>query len=180
VRVGGELQRGGYYVDNSGHAQAFVVSEAGGKWGNAIEVPGTAALDTAGGAGTSSVSCASAGNCSAGGWYNTIQQGETSEEAFVVSEAGGKWGNAIEVPGTAPLDLNYSPATESVSCASAGNCSAAGSSFVVDEAGGTWSTAIASVWMGSVSCGSVGNCSAGGYYYAASSNVSEAFIISES
>ncbi|HEY2080324.1 MAG TPA: hypothetical protein VGH53_28690, partial [Streptosporangiaceae bacterium] len=41
----------------------------GNPWGKAQEVPGTAALNTGHRAGISSVSCASAGNCSAGGVY---------------------------------------------------------------------------------------------------------------
>ena len=47
-------------------------------WGTAVEVPGTAALNT-GDAKVTTVSCASAGNCAAGGYYN-------SSRAFVVSE----------------------------------------------------------------------------------------------
>jgi hypothetical protein len=63
--------------------QAFVVSETGGKWGKAIEVPGTAALNQGGLAAVNSVSCATAGNCSAGGQYTTASG---AEEVFVVSE----------------------------------------------------------------------------------------------
>src|SRR5437764_2983549 len=35
---------GGKYRDGSGHDQTFVVRETKGSWGNAVEVPGTAAL----------------------------------------------------------------------------------------------------------------------------------------
>lgn len=35
---------GGYYTDNSGNLQAFVVSQTSGAWGKAAEIPGTAAL----------------------------------------------------------------------------------------------------------------------------------------
>jgi hypothetical protein len=38
-------------------------------WGAAEEVPGTAALNRGGSAAIASVSCAAAGNCSAGGFY---------------------------------------------------------------------------------------------------------------
>jgi hypothetical protein len=54
----------------------------GGTWGTAREVPGTAALNH-GDAQVNSVSCASAGNCAAGGWY-TDSSGHT--QAFVVNE----------------------------------------------------------------------------------------------
>jgi hypothetical protein len=55
------------YRDSSGHWQAFVVEETGGSWGTAQEVPGSAALNAGGYANVNSVSCASAGNCAAGG-----------------------------------------------------------------------------------------------------------------
>src|SRR5580693_3294794 len=42
---------------------------AGGTWGKAEEIPGIAALNKGGEAALTSVSCASAGNCSAGGYY---------------------------------------------------------------------------------------------------------------
>jgi hypothetical protein len=40
-----------------------------GAWGRAAEVPGIAALNTGADSWVTSVSCASAGNCSAGGVY---------------------------------------------------------------------------------------------------------------
>ena len=52
-------------------------------WGTAIEVPGTAALNQGRHAAINSVSCASAGNCSAGGPYKD-SSGHT--QVFVVSE----------------------------------------------------------------------------------------------
>ena len=56
---------------------------SGGTWGTAKEVPGTATLNAGGSAAVWSVSCASAGNCSAGGGY-TDSSGHG--QAFVVSE----------------------------------------------------------------------------------------------
>ena len=47
---------------------------AGRAWGTAEEVPGTAALNAGGNAGVNSVSCPSAGNCSAGGLYDDSTQ----------------------------------------------------------------------------------------------------------
>jgi hypothetical protein len=79
----GNCGLGGYYTDASGRKQAFVTSEAGGTWSAAQEVPGTAALNAGGAAGTESVSCASAGNCSAGGHYTTSP---SSQQAFVANE----------------------------------------------------------------------------------------------
>jgi hypothetical protein len=62
----------------------FVVNEVSGVWRTAREVPGTAALNTGGSAQLVSVSCASAGNCSAGGSY-TDSSGHT--QAFVVNKS---------------------------------------------------------------------------------------------
>ena len=57
----GNCAAGGLYTDASGQKQAFVVDETGGVWGNAIEVPGTAALNTGRVAQVVSVSCSSPG-----------------------------------------------------------------------------------------------------------------------
>ena len=78
-----------------------MVSEVNGTWRTAQEVPGTAALNAGGDAEITSVSCASAGNCSAGGSY-TDSSGHL--QAFVVSEVNGTWRTAKEVPGTAALN----------------------------------------------------------------------------
>jgi hypothetical protein len=118
----GNCAAGGSYMDGLGGQQAFVVSEKNGVWGKAIEVPGS--LNAGGGAVTFTVSCASAGNCAAGGTYaDHIGNGQ----AFVVSETNGTWGKAIEVPGSAALNVGGDAFVESVSCASAGECSAGGS-----------------------------------------------------
>jgi hypothetical protein len=63
----------GIYSDSFGGGQAFVISEVNGTWGTAEEVPGTAALNQGGFAYVGSVSCASPGNCAAGG---TVTYGE--------------------------------------------------------------------------------------------------------
>jgi hypothetical protein len=99
------------------------LAASGGTWGKAKEVPGTAALNAGGSAKIKSVSCGSAGNCGAGGYY-TDSSGH--QQAFVVSQVSGKWGQAKEVPGTALLNAGGQAAINSVSCASAGNCSAGG------------------------------------------------------
>jgi hypothetical protein len=191
----GNCGAGGRYLDSSRGHQAFVVSQAHGTWHAAIEVPGTAALDQGGNAETSSVSCASAGNCSAGGYYS---DSSGSQQAFVVSQASGTWGTAIEVPGTAALNQGRFADISSVSCASAGSCGAGGiymdasdhfQAFVVSQAHGTWHTAIevpgtAALNQGgnaetsSVSCASAGNCSAGGHYND-SSGRQQAFVVSQ-
>jgi hypothetical protein len=192
----GNCSAGGPYEDGSPRAQAFVVSQVHGTWGKAIEVPGTAALNKGNSTGTEHVSCASAGNCSAGGDYLESSSGPT--QMFVVSEVHGRWGKAIEVPGTAVLNRGGNADISSVSCASAGNCTAGGAyadrsgnfqAFVVSEVHGRWGKAIevpgtAALNRGedagifSVSCASAGNCTAGGAY-ADSSGKQEGLVVSE-
>jgi hypothetical protein len=85
----GNCAVGGDYTDGSGHLQGFVVSEKNGTWGKAIEVPGLGTLNKGGPASVTSVSCASAGNCAAGGNY-TDRPGIPPRphfQAFVVSHA---------------------------------------------------------------------------------------------
>ena len=96
----------------------------GGGWGKAIEVPGAAALNTGGDAVILSVSCAGVGSCSAGGYYT---DGSGHRQAFVAAQRNGRWGKAIEVPGTAALNKSGIAQVFSVSCAAAGDCSAGGS-----------------------------------------------------
>jgi hypothetical protein len=197
----GNCSAGGHYMDGSGNWQAFVVNEVNGTWHTAIKVPGTATLNTSGYAGVNSVSCRSAGNCSAGGYYRdgTFQNGALHVQAFVVNEVNGTWHTAIEVPGTATLNKGWDTRVLSLSCASAGNCSAGGfyrdssgreQGFVVSEVSGTWGTAIevpgtatlnkgGYAQVNSVSCGAAGNCSTGGVYTDSSYHW-HAFIVSES
>ena len=178
----GHCSAGGYYTDGSAHQQAFVVVEKHGTWGAAEEVPGTAALNTGGGAAILSVSCASAGNCAAGGRYESGYH----VQGFVAGERHGVWGKAAGVPGLAALHKRGGDATViSVSCASAGNCAAGGfyadghgedlQGFVAVERDGRWGRAIEVPGLGAlntvgqaivnaVSCGSAGNCAAGGDY----------------
>jgi hypothetical protein len=185
---------GSYQVAGVGIAQAFVVTEANGIWGNALEVPGTAALNL-GGATIESVSCASAGNCSAGGLYT---DGLSHGQAFVVSQVNGVWGTAEQVPGTAALNAGGQASVPSVSCASPGDCTAGGwytdssgsqQAFAVNQVNGVWDTAeqvpgTAALDGGqgeirSVSCASAGNCSAAGEYQEEGSEIPQAFVVSQ-
>jgi hypothetical protein len=175
----GGCSAGGYYQDGSGRTQAFVVTRKNGRWGRAIEVPGLAALNKGRDAWVRSVSCA-AGGCLAGGFYENVSGWS---QAFVVTQRNGRWGRAIEVPGLAALNTGNAEVT-SVSCASAGNCTAAGSyadrrghgqGFVAVERNGRWGKAIEVPGLGalnkgggaevsSLSCSAARSCSAGGFY----------------
>jgi len=175
-------------------AAPVAVARAG-TWGTAIEVPGLGSLDRGGQAEVASVSCPSAGNCTAGGFYTDSSR---HGHAFVVRETNGTWKKAIEVPGSGALDAGGSAEVESVSCATAGNCTAIGvysdgsghyQVFVVSETHGTWGTAIEVPGFGAlnkqlapaddaVSCASAGNCTATGGYQDGSNHY-QVFVVSE-
>jgi hypothetical protein len=202
----GSCAVGGDYQDGRRHLQGFVASERNGHWGRAIEVPGLAALNKGRSAGVLSVSCASPGNCAAGGDYqqnSSHPYAVTSGDGFVVSERNGRWGRAIEVPGLAALNKRRYAEVSSVSCASAGNCAAGGfyrdgsglyQGFVVSERNGRWGQAIEVPGLGalnkggggqqgtgvnSVSCASPGNCAADGSYFSDTAGHQQAFVVSQ-
>src|ERR1017187_7459533 len=184
----GNCAADGDYQDRDRHGQGFVADERNDVWGQAVEVPGLGALNKGGSAQVNSVSCASAGNCAAGGYYT---DGNRHGQGFVADERNGVWGQAIEVPGLGALNKGPGgpfayPQTQvnSVSCASAGNCAAGGGyaagnrhgqGFVGVEDNGVWGQAIEVPGLGalnkggaagvnSVSCASPGNCAVGGDY----------------
>jgi len=97
-------------------------SEQNGIWGQAITVPGLRNLGKF--AELGSVSCASPGNCAAGGAYRDQLH---HWQGFVVSEQNGVWGRAAEVPGLGSLNKGGNAGVRSVSCASPGSCAAGGS-----------------------------------------------------
>jgi hypothetical protein len=119
----GSCSAGGSYSGGSG-IQVLVVDETNGTWGTAQELPGIAALNTGGDAGLGSLSCAGAGECSAGGSY--ALPGGRQTQAYVVTETNGTWGTAIQVPGTAALNTGNAGRTNSVWCGAPGNCGAGG------------------------------------------------------
>jgi hypothetical protein len=174
----GNCGAAGLYADRASQVQAFVANQTSGTWGKAIEIPGIEALNVAGNADFTVLSCASPGNCSAGGQYATRSGGFT--QAFVVTETNGTWGKVIQVPGIKALSTVDNGEVTALSCASPGNCSAAGhysgghgrQAFVVNQVNGTWGKAIqirgtlinkiGFAEVASVSCRAPGECTAGG------------------
>jgi hypothetical protein len=177
----GNCAAGGFYHDRSDRQQGFVASERNGRWSRAIAVPGLRTLNQGLLAEVNSVSCPSAGNCAAAGYY---RRGPRDQRGFVASERNGRWGKAIEVPGLRALNAGGKANVLAVSCASAGNCAAAGfyrdrfgheRGFVASQQLGTWDKAIevpglAALNTGgvaqvlAVSCAPAGGCTAGGFY----------------
>lgn len=185
----------GDYTDESGELQAFVVDEKDGTWGSAIEAPGTGFLNADGVALALTVSCASAGNCTAGGGF---ADSSAHLQAFSINEVNGEWDSAAELPGIETLSGSTNSAFSWIKCSSAGNCSGVGvytdsaahtQSFVDDEQNGTWGTvqetpgdatlnAGGDIEYNELSCSSLGNCAGGGYYTDSAAH-QQAFTVSE-
>jgi hypothetical protein len=180
--VGGYLFMSG---PDSWASQGLMVTETAGTWGAGVasSLPADASTPNPQG-GLGSVSCAAAGDCTAGGGYTSTAI--PGQEGLLLDESGGTWSSGI----TAPLPANAGSVSGpiyslgSVSCASAGNCADAGSYFddssnaqglLLTETAGSWAATEAAlpsdaivdrqfVIMYSASCASVGNCTAVGNY----------------
>jgi hypothetical protein len=178
----------GSYYDSSG-TEGLLLTETAGNWATGVEAPLPAnAAATNRNAGLNSVSCGSVGNCTAVGSYSD----GTEAEGLLLSEKAGSWETGVE----APLPANAAATGQaaglgSVSCSSAGNCSAIGSyldssgngpGLLLTETAGTWGTGVEAalpanaattqqfVGLTSVSCSSAGNCNAVGSYNTARSD----------
>jgi hypothetical protein len=129
----------------------WVASESNGVW----SAPVSTAFDHAGQyfphdtESVTSVSCASAGNCVAGGYDAEYVEGTGWVDtigAFVISEVNGVWGQPEQVPGTDALNQSTYGLVSSVSCPAPGDCGVTGyvdgdQEFVDNETNGTWATA---------------------------------------
>jgi len=183
----------GYYTVQTRTARkkaAFVVSEVHGRWLRAQRAPGTAALSTGGEAQLLTLSCASPGNCAAGGYGK--------RGGFVLSQVNGRW-----LPAQLVTGLPGFAAVSSVSCAAPGDCAAGGTyadpaghgqAFVADEVNGRWRPAepvagIAPLNKGHraditfISCTAPGDCTATGSYspmpYQNGSSYDVPFVVSQ-
>jgi hypothetical protein len=104
---------------DEGYNQVSVATQVKGVWGQLDLLPGKLAQGS-----PSSVSCPSAGNCAVGGGYGP-ESSIGNPQGFVASETNGRWAKAEPVPGIKALGLIGS-GVNSVSCPSAGHCTAAG------------------------------------------------------
>jgi hypothetical protein len=176
----------GTYADSSHNNHWLLLSESGGSWSPGIEatLPPNAGPIPNRGDSPASVSCPSVGNCSAVGTYVDTSG---NEQGLLVSESGGSWTSGVEA--TLPANAAQAPFPNlegpvSVSCASAGNCTAVGRyalssfrqrPFLLSESGGTWLRGVQPALpananqagdadLESVSCAAGGDCSAVGLY----------------
>jgi len=180
----GNCGAGGIYFDSEDTVHVFAVSEKNGTWGNAIEIPGTSALDTNGFIDLHAISCTAPGDCDASGTYKDT---EPAFQGWVATEKNGNWGNAIEIPGLAALNKFRNVGIARVTCATPGNCVAFGNeqvgpgddnpkfnAFIASQTKGVWAKATPFPGLNklafrdssvhSVSCPSTGHCSAAGFY----------------
>jgi hypothetical protein len=178
----------GSYSDGS-DAQALLLAQTAGNWENGVEaaLPANAAA-TGQAAGLSSVSCGSAGNCSAVGGY---QDNSGNGPGLLLTETAGTWGTGVEasLPPNAATTQQFVDLT-SVSCASPGNCGAVGTynttrsddAVLLTETGGTWTPGVKAalpangavddqVDVNAVSCASATSCGAVGDYVDRAENI---------
>ena len=176
----------GYYDDRNG-IQGLLLTEASGRWAVGVEASLPANAISAGDVGLDSVSCASAGNCTAVGDY---EDHSGHEQGLLLTETSGRWSTGIEASLPANAGKNPGANLLSVSCASAGNCIAVGGyenrsgilrGLLLTETSGTWAVGVEPslpanaisggfVGLDSVSCASAGNCTAVGGYQDRSGN----------
>jgi hypothetical protein len=179
-------QTGG--ADLPGPGGTASLARLGETWGMAQPLRGFAALP---GGGRdinpfAGLSCASPGNCSAGGfYYNLDATGRPPTYAFVFGQVRGAWSRVRLVPGVAALQKNPGSDIGTPSCVAPGYCSAAGSLqspkrgigpvFVTSQLHGVWQRArplpgLAALDSGglgvlrALSCSAPGDCRAVGYF----------------
>ena len=123
----GDCSAVGSYIDSSGDTQGVSLTESSGAW-----APGVQAILPADAASSpvqvqdvvlASVSCVSAGDCSAVGSYT---DSSSRTQGVLLTESSGAWAPGVQA--TLPADASGTRVSlASVSCASAGDCSAVGS-----------------------------------------------------
>ena len=166
--------------ENNGAESEIALEQSGGSWApTPVVLPVSGVfLDT-----FSSISCASAGNCTAVGFVAT----SAPYDGIVLVESGGAWQNPISLPPPTGYDVFF---LLGVSCPSQGNCTAVGATTTsqppgsrvlgtpsrredaaaVSETGGQWgavhvlSASSSNLFnaLSSISCVSPGTCTAVG------------------
>ena len=190
----GNCSAAGYFEDVDDGYGSYVVSQVDGVWGDALPIPGLAALNVEGNTEVAGLSCTSAGNCSAGGYY---EDASFANQGFVVSQVDGVWGTAIPVPGLEALNTDGDAEVMALSCSAPGECVAVGDfddlvagdqAFVATQVEGVWGMATTVLGLSAlnvgesaaldvVACASGGNCSAAGAYEDATFD-SHGFVVS--
>ena len=109
------------------HRWLFAVSAVRGAWHAATRIDVPAATSRHDEVQLTSLSCGTAGDCAAGGFYGYSGFGTVAHfQAIVAAEAAGAWGSARTVPGTVTLNKSWDAHVWAVSCAPGGGCLAGG------------------------------------------------------
>ena len=186
----GDCTAAGNFEDGNGNFQAFTETSKNGHWAKAVPAAFSPGVQNANpDASLDAVSCPSAGNCTAAGQFEDVSNGEHpggAYEAFTQTSKNGVWGIAEPA---AFLQGEESEVPEdqfvAISCASAGNCTAAGQfhdtslneeAFTETSNNGVWGSPTPAAFgpnvqssapndgFNSVSCKSAGNCTAAGCF----------------
>jgi outer membrane protein OmpA-like peptidoglycan-associated protein len=171
---------GSYYI-GPGNYQGLLLGENADSWATGVQATLPANAGSPQEVTLSSVSCASAGDCTAVGSY---EDGSGYAQGLLLTETSGSWATGVETTLPADAGSNSNVYLSSVSCASAGNCTAVGRYFdssgdaqglLLTETSGSWATGVEAtlpadagsnpnVSLDSVSCAYAGNCTAVGRY----------------
>jgi hypothetical protein len=195
--VAGGCSAVGYYNDGTDTYQGLLVNQVGGSWqpATAAQLPADAAGETAyqGDLYLTSLSCPSAGDCTAVGTYDATAANNV--EGMELNETGGTWAPGQETILPAPSAGNPGVWLASVSCQTAGQCVASGSfkgsdgnnqALVAQLSGGVWTTGSVEEpttynhYNGngaSVSCTRGGYCAVGGYTLTAASPFQDSSLL---
>lgn len=121
--AGGAISLGKSVGDN----KAALVTETSGTWGKAIIVPGLTSVPGQQDSNVTSISCASARNCTAGGYYQyPYKRPDGGSAAFAVTEVNGAWARLKVISGLSALSTSHKDAISAVSCTARAACTAAG------------------------------------------------------
>lgn len=148
----GNCVAGGFSSPARNYSRAVIVNEVSGRWGQVMLAPGVATLSKGHYAMVTSIACVRAGECTAVGTYT---DGKSGPQTFGLIEDRGRWGTAVELPGTAALNkgaIGYGAWVNApeVTCDTTNYCVAVGSTltfnryeggFVAIEVNGTWQSA---------------------------------------
>lgn len=192
----GNCVSGGGYTDGNQNEQAFLSQETSGVWSSATEIAGN--LNVGGGAQVTAISCPSAGDCTAVGFY--LDAGN-AEHSFVINQVSGTWAFPTELPDFTTLTNDDASEVDTLSCSSATTCVGVGSyldaatqvaePIIYTETNGAWATPVeaqgsATFNTGGVAevllldCTSATTCVASGNIYQSIPELSiEPFLINE-
>lgn len=167
----------GSYEDSSHHEQGLLLTQAGSAWAQGAKASLPADASSNPNVSLTSVSCISAGNCSAVGDYHTAAG---SLHGLMLTSTAGTWGTGVEPSIPADAGSTSFVTLTAVSCYAAAECAATGNyaddSFsshpllLTEQTGGAWSAGVEPALpyadpapganIEDVSCGSGGGCTA--------------------